>query len=544
MRNRLPVPVFVSLPGLIALVFVSGYTERTKASPVPPADTLRVHLQAPVLTANPLTYDYSHERWIIQYTHAWLYNLDKETLEVRPELATALPEVSPDKLRWTVRLRRDALWHDGKPVTARDVEASYRILMDPSVDAERQRDVFSRLKEVRALDDFTCQLIYSEPHALTLLSLMDLPVLPAHVLEKLEKPADVNAQKSILGSGPYRITSYTAEEVALERNDRWFGVKPKLKTIIYRTIRDENAAAVELRRGEIDAMGVPYNQWRQDLSKDPDVLGRFQQIRYVRPSYRFLGWNCSKALFSDKRTRKALALAFDVQKYLDANYYDGSRRATGPFFSGGPQYNPDVKPLPHDPAAAAELLGQAGWKDSDGDGILDRSGERFEFTAIFIARNAEAENLVAALKDACKVLGIQVALRGLDDAAMIKQLKEGEFDCVAFGLGTPDPEIDPYQMFHSDSIGDRGSNFYRFRHAEADALIEKARVEFDPGRRNALYHRLHELLYEEQPFLFLFEPEYLLLVNKRFQNVKPYRLGLTPRIGIEWWTSPVEAAAR
>ncbi len=270
------------------------------------------------------------------------------------------------------------------------------------------------------------------------------------------------------------------------------------------------------------------------------MLERFHQLLYHRPAYKFFAWNCSKSLFSDKRTRQALALAFDVQKYLDDNFYPGSRRATGPFFFKTPQHDPDVKPLPHDPGAAVKLLKKAGWKDSDGDGVLDRNGERFEFTVIFLAGMAETENLALALREAGRQVGIQVALRGLDNAALGEQLKQGDFDCVAYGFGWSEPEIDPYQIFHSNSILDRSSNLSHFRKKEADDLIEAARVEFDDARRNALYHRLHRLLYDEQPFLFVLAPEYLFLVNKRFQNVRPYGLGLTPRIGIEWWPAPVE----
>ena len=284
-------------------------------------------------------------------------------------------------------------------------------------------------------------------------------------------------------------------------------------------------------------MGVPYNQWRRDLSKDEDVIAGFHQVRYHRPSYRFFGWNCERSLFRDKSVRRALAHAFDVDKYLRGHFYEGSRRVTGPFFSNSPQYNHDVKPLPYDPAKAVELLKQAGWKDSDGDGVLDRHGEKFEFKVIFSRSLTEGEARAVALRDACKDLGIRVELQRVDNAALGAAVKEGKFDCVVFGLGTPDPEIDPYQIFHSRSTDDGGSNFYRFNNAEADKLMETARVEFDPKRRNALYHRLHEIIHDEQPFLFLFEPQYLLLVNKRFQNVKTYDLGLTPRIGIEWWTS-------
>ena len=534
MRNRLHVAVFPRLLSLIALLAVSACTDGTKDSPGPAPDTLTLGLSVPVISVNPLTYVFSHERWIIHYTHSWLYILDKASMTVRPELAVDAPEMSPDKLRWTIRLRQDARWHDGKPVTAKDVEASFRMLMETTVDAGRQRAVFSRLKSVRALDKFTCEFTYSEPHVHALQSLLDFAVLPAHVLDELEKPGDLNDMKKILGSGPYKLESLTPKSVELERNDEWFGVKPKLKRIVYEIIRDPKSTVSALERGDIDTMGVPYTQWHRDLSKKP-FIAQFHQLRYHRPSYKFLGWNCSKSLFSDKRTRQALAHAFDVQKYLDDNFYSGSRRATGPFFFKSPQHDPGVKPFPYDPETAVKLLENAGWKDSDGNGTRDRNGVEFEFTVIYLAQRAESENLAAALKNSCKVLGIKVVLKPLDNAALGAQLKHGDFDCVAYGYGWSEPEIDPYQIFHSDAIGNNGANHSRFSHAEADALIDKAREEFDEDKRNALYHDLHRLIYDEQPFLFLLEPEYLLLVNKRFQNVRPYGLGLTPRIGIEWW---------
>ena len=545
MRNRLHVAVFPRTLSLIALLAVSACTDGTKDAsgpavdaPGPAPDTLTIGLSIPAVSLNPLTYLFSHERWIIHYTHSCLYILDKASMTVQPELAVGPPEMSSDKLRWTIRLRQDARWHDGEPVTAKDVEASFRMMMDTTVDAGRLRAVYSRLKSVKARDKFTCELTYSEPHSHTLQSLLDFPVLPAHELEELEKPADLNDRKTILGSGPYKLVSLTSESVVLERNDKWFGEKPKLKRIIYKIIQDPKALVSALQRGEIDTMGVPYSQWHRDLSKKPEFVAQFHQLRYHRPSYRFLGWNCSKSLFSDKGTRQALARAFDVQKYLDENFYSGSRRATGPFFFKSPQHDPGVKAFPHDPETAVKLLKTAGWKDSDGDGTLDRNGVEFEFTVIYLAQRAESENLAAALQDSCAKIGIKVVLKGLDNAALGQQLNQGDFDCVAYGYGWSEPELDPYQIFHSDS----GANHFRFSNDDADALIEEARMEFDEDRRNALNHRLHRLLYDEQPFMFLLAPEYLLLVNKRFQNVKSYGLGLTPRIGIEW--CPVEAKKR
>lgn len=227
-------------------------------------------------------------------------------------------------------------------------------------------------------------------------------------------------------------------------------------------------------------------------------------------------------------------MLFDIQSYLKENWYPGSQQVTGPFFFKSEQYDTSVKLLPYDPKKALELLKEVGWEDSDGDGTLDRNGEKFEFTLLHSRGMAVFEKLAAEVQTAFGNVGIQVTTKSLDTAAEIEQLNQGDFDCVAYGLGTTDPEIDPYQIWHSDAIRGRGSNRYHFSNADADKLIEEASVEFDADKRNALYHHFHRIFYDEQPVMLLFTPQFLFLVNKRIENVESYDLGLTPRIGFEW----------
>lgn len=553
MRKSLDLAVFPLLVSLVTLWCAGGCTDgtekekpeapevvATEPSPGPGGDELIIHLILPITSLNPFTYRFAPERWVLEYLRSPLYILDKRTMKVKPELAVKLPEKSADKLVWTIRLRPDARWHDGTPVTTRDIEASFKLLKDPAVNAQKLRSHFDKLTEVQVVDEHTFRFVYSEPYYFALEALTYFPVVPVHEIDKLEKPGDWNDVKEVTGCGPYKLELWKDDKVVLVRNEEWFGEKPNLKRITYWTILNVQAAISSLERGEIDAMGIPFDQWRLNVSKKKKLLEDFHQLSYHRPVFWYLAWNGSKSMFSDKRTRKALTMLLDIPAQIRTNWFPGSQQITGPFYFKGPQYDLEIKPLPHDRRKAQELLREVGWKDTDGDGILDRGGEKFEFTLLLTRGPSVFENVAAAVEHECRGVGIQVTLKRLDQKTLNDLLFKNEYDGVLGGLSWPGPEIDPYQMWHSDQIGGLGYNRAHFRNAEADHLIEEARVEFDDAKRQALYRRLHRIIYEEQPFTFLFTPQFKFLVDKRFRNVESFDVGMTPRIGIEWWVPPGE----
>ncbi len=485
---------------------------------------------------NPVTMKLTYARWMFEYLYSPLYAYDKVDDRIVPELAAALPEQSKDRLVWTVPLRRGAKFHDGRPITARDFVATYELLQNPTVDSEHLRTLFSRLRKVEAIDEYTLRFTFSEPWAFAITSFVDLAPVPAGDIESLAKPSDWNTVDRAVGSGPYRLERWEkGVQIVFVRNEEWFGDKPGLERITWKYIHEDQAGLTALRRGELDATSVPPEIWEREIKNDTKIRANYQVLEYFRPVFFYVGWNNRRPLFSDRRTRRALTMLLDIPAISEVMFYGSYEQVTGPFYYRSDQYNHELAPLPHDPRRAARLLREVGWRDTDGDGVLDKDGQRFEFVFLITAANPLVVKLGTAVKESLKVVGIQVELQSMDAGEYFRQVRERNYDCCALAWSWSGVDHDPYQVWHTSAGAVGGHNHFGYSNSEADRLMEKARGEFDDEKRNALYRELQSVIYADQPCTFLVTPRLRLLVDKRFRNVREYRGGIAPRMADRWW---------
>ncbi len=213
------------------------------------------------------------------------------------------------------------------------------------------------------------------------------------------------------------------------------------------------------------------------------------------------------------------------------------RVVTGPFYVESESYNRDVPILAYDPGQARALLKEAGWEDHNGDGILDKEGVPFRFEFLIPSGRASAERTATIIKENLAKVGIDMTIRKLEWALFVKNLDDRKFDAVTLGwvFGF---DQDPYQVWHS-SQAEKGSNFVGFKNAEADRLIEQARSEFEEAKRNQLYRRFHQVVDEEQPYTFLYSSPSLVVISRRFENVRVYPGGMDP---LEWRVSRTQVS--
>jgi peptide/nickel transport system substrate-binding protein len=223
-------------------------------------------------------------------------------------------------------------------------------------------------------------------------------------------------------------------------------------------------------------------------------------------------------MFSDKRVRQALTMLVPREELIRLIRFGLGTIGVTHFAPDSPDFNPNIKPWPYDPRRAAELLDEAGWRDTNGDGIRDRNGIPFRFEFMGTAQNAYTDQLLPILKEEFRKAGIDMAERRLEFTVQVQNLKDHSFDASSLQW-VADLKSDPYSIWHSSQTRDRGSNYVNFRNAEADRLIEQARMEFDPEKRKQMYWRLQEILHEEQPYTFVYYPQEAAAYHKRFQNV-------------------------
>jgi peptide/nickel transport system substrate-binding protein len=504
----------------------------TNIPPEAGPETLFVHLSAEPGTLNPVTATDAYASMINQHIYESLVERHNDTLAIVPKLAERW-QISADRLRYRFFLRKGIKWHDGRDFTADDIMYSYKILKDPKTMNAHLKVYYIDVKELVKIDKYTVEFIYSKRYHLGLEICGTMPIVPKHIFDD---KTDFNSHKnsrSPVGTGPYVFVKWeTGKKVELAINEKYWGDKPAIKRVVYQLVQEPNVAFQMLKKRELDLYRMRQIQWVRQTSSDT-FNKHFYKHLYYQPQYSYIGWNAKTHLFADRRTRLAMTHLVNRQAILDKLLFGLGEIVTGTFYINGPYNNPAVKIWPYDPERGRALLEEAGWKDTDNDGILDKNGKPFSFTITIASASKFAERLSTILKEDLKKSGIQMNISRYEWAVFVEKLQKRDFEAVtlAWSLGYSG---DPYQLWHSSQM-EKGSNYCGFSDPESDRIIEDARMEFDENRRIKLYHRFHEILHREQPYTFLFSTPELVAVSRKYDNVKVHTMGLdflewTPKV--------------
>jgi len=440
-------------------------------------------------------------------------------------------EISPDNLTITFHLRKGVKWHDGAPFTSADVLFTYRMYIDPKVPTSYAED-YKQVAKAEAPDPYTFRVTYPRPYAPALES-WSLPIHPKHLLDGRDVTKSPLTRAPV-GTGPYRLVEWKAgEKLVLEANPDYYDGKPYIRRVVYRIIPDSSTQFLELQSGGLDFMGLTPIQYSTQTDT-PAFKRNFNKYRYLSFGYSYLGYNLRKPLFQDVRVRQAIAHAIDKQEIIDGVLLGLGKAATGPYKPDTWVYNPNVKKYPYDPAAAGKLLDQAGWRDGDGDGVREKNGQKLAFTIVTNQGNDIRSKTAEILQRRLKEVGIDVQIRIVEWATFLKEfIFPGNFDVTILGW-TGGPEPDQYNIWHSSKTGPRELNFIHYRNAEVDDLLERGRRTFNQAERKKIYDRFQEILAEEQPYTFLYIPEALPTVARRFRGIEPAPAGISHNF-IKWY---------
>lgn len=473
--------------------------------------------------------------YIGSYIFETLLDMDDDTLDMIPNLAERW-EVSDDHLVYTFYLRKDVKFTDGTPLTANDVKVTFDLIMNPEHDTANLRNYLQDVESLEVIDDHTVRFTVSQPYFRHPLVLGAINVYPAHIYGNGDFNKHPN-NRAPIGSGPYVFQEWdtTGSQIVLVRNEDWWGPKPPLARRVFRFIKDDNAQFQALERHDVDKIDVPPQQWARRTAS-PRFEQEFEKLVLDSPipgylsRFNYIGWNTRKPQFADKRVRQALCMLFNRPLIIKEVWSGYGEVAVSDIYPKSPDHNPELQPWPFDPERAKQLLDEAGWKDTDGDGVRDKDGVKFEFELSYGSSVPEYDQLGAVFQDELRRAGIRVALNPAEWATFQQRVHERKFDaCMLAWLAVP--YYDGYQLWHSTQAAD-GSNYPGFVNEEADRIMEEARVTFDAEKRRALNHRLEEILHEEQPYLFLYHRPGLIALDKRFEGVVVHTAGIDP---LEWW---------
>jgi peptide/nickel transport system substrate-binding protein len=565
------------LSAVLFLVFAAVSPERShgqaRQTPVT-GDWLLAHILSDPEQLNPLTSNDAGSSAILSYIVQSLLTRDPRTLELQPLLAEARPTIAADKLTYTFKIRRDAHFQDGRKLTGEDVLFSIKAIKCPLVNAPFARVYYESVTDAQLVDEYTIRFNIKEPYFLNETMLGGIEVLPRHYYDpqnllkdvtvkeltgepsKLSDPVkkfadqfNKNFSRNPMGSGPYKFKSWkTGQEVELVRDPKYWGIgkagvdQAYLDRHKYRVINNLDAALTSLKSGALDSMSLQPLHHMQQTGADR-FKKDFEKYEYFSPNYSYIGWNNDHPIFSDKRVRKAMTYLTDRKQMVKTILFNLGQVIDGPIYFHRPEYDKSLVSIPYDPKKALELLAEAGWKDSDADGILDKAiGDKkvpFRFEIKFNSGNATRKSVALTLQDELKKHGIAATVRELDWTVFLSEVKDRKYDAMILGWSMSVTEPDAYQVWHSSQAANKGSNHIAYKNPRVDKILEDYRREFDPKKRVELYREFQKILQDDQPYTFLFTPKSISAVSRRFRGVEVLPIGgLRP---LDWW---VPAAAQ
>jgi peptide/nickel transport system substrate-binding protein len=534
-------------------------------------DKLIVREMSDPESLNPIVSNDATATEICSYIFETLLNQDKVSYELIPGLAD-LPEISEDYLEYTFTINKDARFSDGMPLTARDVIFTLKTIKNPFVDDEALRSYYEFIEkaEIDNGDEYRVKFTVSKPGWKAIYVLSLLQIIPKHILDpdnltdtfqwndlsdnrsntvnsNMKRFAEfINSHEvsteaeCLIGSGPYKFESWDYnDKIILSRNENYWNnnVPNYLSKIIFKVIGDNNAALIALKNKEIDVMYVikPYDFY--EGLKNPDRYKLIKGEPY-EPAYTYLAWNQLNPLFQDKNVRWALSHLIDRNLIINEYMYGkGVKIQSHVFFQSKKLLNTDLPEIKYDPKVAKKMLEVAGWKDSDGNGILDKflGGIKIEFKFTFLTNtNPLRSQILQRISDDLKKVGIKSEIKELEWSVYLDKIRNHDFDATYGAWTSPTTPPDPYQIWHSSQSQDDGSNFISFNNEKNDNLIESYRDEMDETKRILILKEWQKLIYEEQPYTFLWSPRARYVYDKRFKNVNWYNFQPSPAFN-EWW---------
>ena len=450
-------------------------------------------------------------------------------------------ETSADGLTYTFHLNKNATWHDGKPVTADDVIFSFAAAMDETGQSPYRADLVASLASTRAIDEHTVELVATRRLAVFLYkTALNISIVPKHIWESTPvanwgaSPAATGTDPAqVIGSGPFRFVEWVqGDHATIERNDDYW-VPEQTATIdqfIYRVVADQNSAVQSLKAGESDISGLSSSQVESVESNDNLVV----------KSYDTFGWQMfipnqdpERGTFGkDKRVRQALMYALDRQLIVDQilNGYGVKADGMQPVITRA--YMPDklTTIYGYDPDKAKALLDEAGWVDTDGDGIREKDGVKFSTEFPFDSGDAQTAQIVTYIQEAWKEIGVDIQPSAIVQSALIEQVLGGDFQLALMGVTWSDE--DQGILYRSDAFPEAGGfNVPRYSNPEFDKLNDAQLIEFDDARRMDLIAQANDILNEDVASGLLYFARGVAGFSSALHNFVPNAYGA-------WWLAP------
>jgi len=534
------------------------------------------HVSALPDDLHPCNGNSSGRAFINNYTQAKLLATDIKLLTLRPELVKYLPTVSADERSFTYELRDEPTWDNGKQVSVEDVIFTFKANLCPLTNNPAAKTYLRNLLTIQKNNEnprkFT--LVMKERYLQNTVFLNEIPILqkeyfdPQHVLDKftLEEFSSPNfnaaaspeitkwaeefnhpkyghVPENIVGLGPYQIASWqNGQNLVLKKKKKHWTYSLKNKSdyensfpeqIIVKLIQDENTQQLEFKNQSLDASTWLSTKALLNLQKDATFNQNYFSHFTDSYDYTYMAFNLKpdgakhKKYFTDVRVRKALAYLTPIDQFIQL-VFDGKagRMASLIVPAKKSEYNNNLQLIPLDVEKAKKLLDAAGWKDSDGDKIRDKmiDGTKIQlsFDLNFMAGPSFIKDIVQLICESIYQAGVKANPQALDFALFYEKAQQHDFDAMLGAWSSSCFPDDFTQTWHSSSWASHGSNYTGFGNPESDALIDSIKVTLKDEVRIPMVKRLQEIIYEQQPYVFLYSAQRKNVIHKRFSNANMF----------------------
>ncbi|HYP39665.1 MAG TPA: ABC transporter substrate-binding protein [Chloroflexia bacterium] len=555
---------FLLLVSLCSLVFASAcdiigpVNPQPTATPVPlptpthpprpQGGTITIRLAADVTSLNPwLTGRDPNAQAVAGVLFRGLTRLDNH-LQPVPDLAERW-DVSPDGTSLTFHLRRDVLWHDGKPFTAQDVVWSYLALRGIPADTAALVHIQDTITGVQAVEPLTSTVRFTLKRRYSpLLADLSMPVLPSHILTGTapDQLATAPFNDAPIGTGPFAFDAREpGQSITLKANERYYGGRPAPDHVAFVVAPDASIAESAVRSGQLLLAQLPPPVAERLVTEGKGVRGgSFNEL-----GYDFVAFNLREPRpFSDTRLRKAWALALDKPGLAFQATGGGGDPVWSDVNKASWAYNPGVPTLGGNVEEARKLIAEAGWADTNGDGIVEKDGKPLDVSLYVRADNDVRRRAAEGMVEPLKRVGINAKVELADfNTALLARISPStqpafDFDVALLGWTRNSVDPDPYALFHSSQVPTEASptllNITGFAAPEYDELVIEARSTYDYTRRKELYARTQSIIADQLPYYFLWSEKFAVVAAPTLKGDIDFA---SPRYlwNIEqWWVQP------
>ena len=435
---------------------------------------------------------------------------------VEPDLAQSWT-MSDDGLAYVFKLRRNLRWQDGRPFTSDDVVFTIKLMQDPDFPGVPYLATLWQSVTVEQLDTYTVRFTLAEPFP-SFLDFSTIGLLPAHLLQGVTAGQLLNHPFNLspVGTGPFKLDEVNASFARLSVNPFYAGVKPRLTNIQLRFYPSYQQTIAAYQAGEVQGISYIAPEAIPTVENLPSLNLYSARMSSYDIIYLNLQDTEMSPFFQDVRIRQALLAALNRQVIIDKALAGQGLVATGPIRAWSWAYNPDQPVIDYDPAWANSLLDEAGWRDSNSDGIRDKDGRALGFIML-VGDEPNRVEIAKVISQMWRQIGVSASL-DVVGAGLGERLAQRNFQAaLAEVLLSGDP--DPYPLWHQTQI-EGGQNYAGWNNDKASVLLEEARALIDKGRRNDAYFEFQKIFAEEVPSLILFHPVYTYGVSQEVNEVQ------------------------